>query len=72
MPLGRVKFYDLAKHYGFITPDEPTTEGQDVFVHFRELNKSGLECLDKDERVSFDLEESQGKVRATNIKLVTP
>jgi CspA family cold shock protein len=72
MPSGRVKFYNPSKNYGFITPDDLATGGQDVFVHLRELKKSGLDCLDKHERVSYDLEEDKGKTRACNIKVLEP
>lgn len=72
MPQGKVKFYDISKSYGFITPDEETEDGKDVFVHFRELQESGLDFLGDHQKVSYDLKEIKGKVVASNIRLLLP
>lgn len=39
MPTGRVKWFDAAKGYGFIIPDDG---GKDMFVHITAVQKSGL------------------------------
>ena len=72
MPTGRVKFYDVHKSYGFITPDDPKEGDKDIFVHFRELQKSGLDFLVDHQKVSYELKEAKGKTIACQIKLVEP
>ena len=70
MPQGKVKFYDVHKSYGFITPDDGKEGGRDVFVHFRELKESGLDFLGDHQKVSYDLKEVKGKPLACNIRLL--
>jgi CspA family cold shock protein len=50
---GTVKFFNQAKGYGFITPDQGD---KDVFVHISALQGSGLTHLDEGTRVSFETE----------------
>ncbi|MEL6747147.1 MAG: cold-shock protein [Pseudomonadota bacterium] len=50
---GTVKFFDLEKGFGFITPDGGD---KDVFVHISAVKQSGLEELQQGQRVSFDTE----------------
>jgi len=68
MPTGTVKFYNAAKGYGFIQPDDG---GKDVFVHATALERAGLHALDEGQRVSFDVETSgrTGKTAATNLRI---
>lgn len=72
MPTGRVKFYDVHKSYGFITPDDPKEGDKDIFLHFRELQKSGLDFLGDHQKVSYELKEAKGKTIACQIKLLEP
>jgi CspA family cold shock protein len=44
MATGKIKMFNTGKGYGFIVPDEG---GDDVFVHFREMEKSGIAELEK-------------------------
>jgi len=68
MPTGTVKFYNAAKGYGFIQPDDG---GKDVFVHATALERAGLHALDEGQRVSFDVETNgrTGKTAATNLRI---
>jgi CspA family cold shock protein len=68
MPVGTVKWFNPAKGYGFIAPDD----GQkDVFVHVSAVEQSGMSNLQEGQRVSFELEKGQqGKVAAVNLKAV--
>ena len=68
MPIGTVKFFNADKGYGFIQPDDG---GNDAFVHISAVEKAGLRTLDRDQRVSYELEEDRrGKTSAVNIQSV--
>ena len=54
---GAVKFFNLARGYGFITPDDG---GKDVFVHITAVNRAGVASLDAGMRISFIMEEAPG------------
>jgi cold shock protein len=65
MTIGTVKFFNPDKGYGFIAPDGG---GNDAFVHISAVERAGMGSLDKDQRVSYDLEQDQrGKVSAVNL-----
>lgn len=61
---GTVKFFDVAKGYGFIRIDGG---GQDVFLHITQTKKAGLEVVEKDDRVIFEIEDSDRGIRAINV-----
>jgi CspA family cold shock protein len=66
MPTGTVKFFDTAKGYGFITNE---AGGKDAFVHISAVEASGLGSLEKEQRLSYDLENDQrGKSSAVNLQ----
>ena len=54
---GTVKFFNTAKGFGFITPDEGG--GKDVFVHATALEAAGIRDLKEGDRVSFQLEDDR-------------
>ena len=67
MTVGKVKFFNVQKGYGFIAPEDG---GKDAFVHISALEKAGLSSLAQDQRVSYDLETDQrGKTSAVNIQV---
>ena len=72
MLTGKVKFYDVHKSYGFITPDDHKEGDKDIFVHFRELQESGLDFLGDHQKVSYELKEVKGNPLAYNIRLLEP
>ena len=53
---GTVKFFNADKGYGFIAPE---TGGQDAFVHISAVERSGLQTLNQNQRVSYELETDQ-------------
>jgi len=53
---GTVKWFNESKGYGFITPEDG---GQDLFVHFSEIQEEGFKTLYEGDEVSF--EEGQGQ-----------
>lgn len=68
---GTVKFFNDKKGYGFIVPDDPAANsGSDIFVHVRDLEASNLSILDDGQRVSFGIGEYNGKIKASNIKII--
>lgn len=66
MPIGIVKFFNDSKGYGFIQPEDG---GQDAFVHITAVERAGMRTLQKDQRVSYELEEDRrGKTSAVNLQ----
>jgi CspA family cold shock protein len=66
MITGTVKFFNPDKGYGFIAPEGG---GNDAFVHISAVERAGLRTLDKDQRVSYDLEQdNRGKTSAVNLQ----
>jgi cold shock protein len=65
MTIGTVKFFNADKGYGFIAPEGG---GDDAFVHISAVERAGMRTLDKEQRVSYDLEKDQrGKFSAVNL-----
>lgn len=63
---GTVKFFNADKGYGFIAPD---SGGGDAFVHISAVERAGMRTLDREQRVSYDLEtDSRGKTSAVNLQ----
>lgn len=66
MPVGTVKFFNDAKGYGFIQPDDG---GTDAFVHVTAVERAGMHTLRQDQRLVYDLEEDRrGKMAAVNLR----
>jgi len=66
MTIGIVKFFNIDKGYGFIQPEDGS---KDAFVHISAVEKAGLRTLERDQRVSYELEtDSRGKTSAVNIQ----
>lgn len=66
MPIGTVKFFNADKGYGFIAPEDG---GQDAFVHITAVEAAGMRTLDKEQRVSYELEQDRrGKTSAVNLQ----
>ena len=65
MPKGKVKWFNSTKGYGFIAPDEG---GDDVFVHISAVRNAGMQDLEEDQGVEYELVENNGKTSAENLK----
>lgn len=66
MPIGTVKFFDTGKGYGFITNE---AGGKDAFVHMAAVEAAGMRTLEKEQRLSYELENDQrGKSSAVNLQ----
>lgn len=67
MATGTVKWYNPAKRFGFIKPDDGSS---DVFVHVSALEQAGLSMLDEGQRLQYELAENKGKMSAVNLKVL--
>lgn len=63
--IGTVKWFNATKGFGFIVPQEG---GKDVFVHITAVQKAGLQGLNENQKVSYDVVMERGKAAATNLK----
>lgn len=65
MPIGTVKFFNSDKGYGFIQPEDG---GNDSFVHISAVQAAGMQSLEKDQRLSYEVERGRnGKEAAINL-----
>ena len=68
MPIGKVKFFNVDKGYGFIAPEDG---GKDSFVHISAVERAGMTTLQTDQRVSYEVEiDQRGKDSAVNLQAV--
>jgi CspA family cold shock protein len=66
MPIGTVKFFNAQKGYGFIQPEDG---GQDAFVHITAVERAGMQTLNQNQKVSYELEQDRrGKMSAVNLQ----
>lgn len=66
MITGTVKFFNADKGYGFIQPEDGSG---DAFVHISAVERAGMQTLDRDQRVSYELEtDRRGKTSAVNLQ----
>ncbi len=66
MQMGTVKWFNNAKGYGFISPEDGTS---DVFVHFSSIITEGYKSLDEGQAVNFDCEDSGKGPQATSVTI---
>jgi CspA family cold shock protein len=68
MSNGTIKWFNTTKGYGFIQPEDGTS---DVFVHISDVQRAGITELKEGAKISYDVQRGQqGKVSACNLKLV--
>jgi CspA family cold shock protein len=66
MTIGTVKWFNAAKGFGFIQPEDG---GKDVFVHVSAVERSSLGRLDEGQKVSFELERDKKSGRESAVNL---
>lgn len=66
MANGTVKWFNATKGYGFIQPEDGSS---DVFVHISAVHEAGLQGLDEGQKVSYELVENRGKTSAADLKV---
>lgn len=66
MITGTVKFFNTDKGYGFIQPEDGSA---DAFVHISAVEAAGMGSLDREQRVTYDLENDRsGRTNAVNLQ----
>ena len=66
MATGTVKFFNAEKGYGFISREQ----GEDVFVHYSNIQMSGYKSLQEGQRVEFDVAPGRKGEEAQNVRVV--
>ncbi len=64
MATGTVKWFNPAKGYGFITPDDG---GKDVFVHITAMEGAGMGTLSEGQKVKFEVVEDPRGLKASDL-----
>jgi CspA family cold shock protein len=68
MTTGIVKWFNLAKGFGFIEPEDGS---KDAFVHISAVERAGLSTLSEGQKISFELQPGQnGKSSAENLSVI--
>jgi CspA family cold shock protein len=65
MATGRVKWFNEAKGFGFITPDQG---GEDIFVHFSVIKGNGFRTLRENQPVNYSAEKGPKGMQATSVE----
>jgi CspA family cold shock protein len=64
MALGKVKWFNETKGFGFITPD---AGGEELFAHYSAIQTQGFKVLKENQRVTYDVVQGQKGLQASNI-----
>lgn len=65
MATGTVKWFNDAKGFGFVTPDDG---GADLFAHFSAINMNGFKSLKEGQKVRFEVTQGHKGKQASNIQ----
>lgn len=67
MATGTVKWFNSEKGFGFITPDDGST---DVFAHFSAISGDGYRNLEENQKVEFETAQGNKGLQAENIRVI--
>jgi cold shock protein len=67
MATGTVKWFNEAKGYGFITPEDGS---KDLFVHFSNIQSDGFKTLEEGAKVSYESRQGQKGPEAIDVAVV--
>lgn len=65
--VGTVKWFNEAKGFGFITPDDG---GRDIFVHYSAIQADGFRTLKEGDKVEYDILQREKGPAAENVSRV--
>lgn len=66
MATGTVKWFNNAKGYGFLTPENG---GQDVFIHFSAIEMDGYKTLKEGQTVEYELQDGPKGLHAQHVHM---
>jgi cold shock protein len=64
---GKIKWFNDAKGFGFVTPDDGS---KDVFVHFSAIQGDGFKSLAEGDKIEFDVQASDKGPKAANVRKI--
>jgi len=67
MATGTVKWFNAEKGFGFIKPDDNST---DVFVHYSAIKSDGFKTLEENQKVEFDVTQGPKGAQAENVRVL--
>ncbi len=67
MAQGTVKWFNSEKGYGFISPDDGSS---DVFVHYSEIQSQGFRTLEENQKVRYEIGQGSKGPQATGVTVI--
>ena len=64
---GKIKWFNPKKGYGFVDQDD---DEKDMFIHITALQKANISVLNEGDKISYDVEDENGRQSAVNIKQI--
>lgn len=68
METGKVKWFNVTKGYGFITPNGGESSN-DIFIHISTIENCGLSNLDEGQEVEYEVGDNRGRIAVTSVKV---
>ena len=68
MAIGKVRWFNDARGYGFIRSEEVDSGKKDIFVHYTEIVRDGYKSLKEGQIVGFDVKQTPNGLRARYVR----